>query len=92
VHDRISSRLARFITEGGPEVVAQAPDWKVPTLLLYAGEDRLVDPAGSHAFADAAPPDVVASRCFDQLYHEIFNEHESQQVFDSLQHWLDKRF
>lgn len=91
VHDRISARLARFIAEGGPEVVAQAPRWKVPTLLMYAGADRLVDPAGSRAFAAAAPAERVTTRCFDDLYHEIFNEQASQPVFDCLQRWLDER-
>lgn len=92
VHDRISARLARFIAEGGPAVVAQAPAWKVPTLLMYAGDDRLVDPAGSRAFAASAPPDVVRSRCFDGLYHEIFNELDPEPVFDTLRGWLDERF
>jgi alpha-beta hydrolase superfamily lysophospholipase len=92
VHDRISARLARFIAHGGPEVVAQAPAWKVPTLLMYAGDDRLVDPAGSRAFAAAAPSDVVTSRCFDGLYHEILNEIDPQPVFDTLRGWLDQRF
>ena len=49
VHDRISGRLARFIADAGPEVVARAPGWKVPTLLMYAGSDLLVNPAGSRA-------------------------------------------
>ena len=92
VHDRISPRLARFILEGGPQVVAQAAQWKVPTLLMYAGQDRLVNARGSREFAAAAPPDVVTSCCFDDLYHEIFNEDDAQPVFDCLQHWLDQRF
>ncbi|MDO9166120.1 MAG: lysophospholipase, partial [Rhodoferax sp.] len=74
VHDRVSGRLARFIAEGGPATVALAPTWKLPTLLMYAGADKLVIPAGSRAFAAAAPKQVVSSRCFDTLYHEIFNE------------------
>lgn len=92
VHDRISARLARFLADGGARVLAGAPQWVVPTLLLYAGDDRLVDPAGSRAFAAAAPDQVVSSRCFDGLYHEIFNEAQAQPVFDTLQRWLDQRF
>ena len=53
---------------------AAAPQWKVPTLLIYAGDDRLVDPAGSRPFAAAAPATVVSATCFPALYHEIFNE------------------
>ena len=92
VHDRISGRLARFIADEGPATVALAPRWKVPTLLMYAGADKLVNPAGSRAFAAAAPPQLVSSRCFEQLYHEIFNEANSEPVFAELKKWLDERF
>lgn len=92
VHDRISARLGRFIAQGGARVIADAATWKVPTLLLYAGDDRLVDPVGSRTFAAAAPQDVVTARCFEGAYHEIFNEADSQPVFDTLQRWLDQRF
>jgi len=92
VHDRISARLARFIADGGPATVAAAANWKVPTLLLYAGADKLVNPAGSRAFAAAAPKDVVSAHCFETLYHEIFNEVDAEPVFAELKKWLDQRF
>jgi len=92
VHDRISGRLARFIADSGPAVVAHAPHWNVPTLLMYAGADRVVDPRGSQAFAAAAPAAVVTTRGFDGLFHEIFNELESEPVFQTLRRWLDERF
>jgi alpha-beta hydrolase superfamily lysophospholipase len=92
VHNRISPRLALFIAKGGPATLALAPEWTVPTLLLYAGDDKLVNPAGSQAFAAAAPKAVVSSHCFAPLYHEIFNELEREPVFAELQRWLDARF
>ena len=91
VHDRISARLARFIAEAGPAVLAQAATWTVPTLLLYAGDDHLVNPEGSRRFAKAAPKPVLSSTCFENLYHEIFNEANAQPVFDALRRWLDQR-
>lgn len=92
VHDRISARLARFIAEAGPATLALAPQWKVPTLLMYAGDDRLLNPQGSRDFAAVAPKDVVTSVCFDALYHEIFNEQDAEPVFAELKRWLDARF
>ena len=92
VHDRISGRLAAFIAQEGPRIVQQAGEWQVPTLLLYAGADKLVDPQGSRAFAAAAPPGVVTAHCFEALFHEIFNELESEPVFEQLRQWLDARF
>jgi len=96
VHAKISARLARFIATAGPATVAAAATWTLPTLLMYAGADKLVNPAGSRAFAEAAASNggarVVTTRCFDELYHEIFNELEAAPVFASLKAWLDARF
>ncbi|MBK6592062.1 MAG: alpha/beta hydrolase [Burkholderiales bacterium] len=92
VHDRISARLARFIADAGPQTLALAAQWKVPTLLMYAGDDRLLNPQGSRNFAAAAPKGVVTSVCFDPLYHEIFNELDAAPVFAELRRWLDARF
>ena len=87
VHDRITPKLARFIAESGAFVRAHAAQWRMPTLLLYAGADRCVAPAGSAAFAAAAPPGVVSARVFSLLFHEIFNEPEQAEVFAALAAW-----
>jgi alpha-beta hydrolase superfamily lysophospholipase len=94
VHDRIAARLARFIAEDSAAVLAATPGWVLPTLLLYAGADKLVNPAGSRAFAAAAPAQVLSSQCFEPLYHEIFNEAEPgrSQVLAALRAWLDARY
>ncbi len=94
VHDRISARLAAFIAENGPATLAAASSWTVPTLLLYAGADKLVNPAGSLAFSHASPKAVVTSHCFQALFHEIFNElgPQREHVFEELKRWLDVRF
>ncbi len=92
VHDRISARLARFIASAGPATLDLAAGWNVPTLLLYAGDDHLVNPAGSRKFAKAAPKQVVSSMCFEDLYHEIFNELNAAPVFATLRRWLDQHF
>ena len=92
VHDRVSGRLARFIADNGPAVIAQAPDWTTPTLLLYAGADKLLNPAGSRAFAATAAKAVVSTHGFDALYHEIFNERKAAPVFAELKKWLEFRF
>jgi alpha-beta hydrolase superfamily lysophospholipase len=92
VHDRISGRLARFIAEEGMLVRSRAASWKVPTLLMYAGDDKLVDSMGSRIFASAAPRQVLSSHCFEHLYHEIFNERDAAPVFEMLRQWLLARF
>ncbi|WP_218510118.1 alpha/beta hydrolase [Variovorax sp. dw_308] len=90
-HDRICGRLASFLAEEGAVVQSVARRWRVPTLLLYAGADKIVRPSASKAFARASPQDgIVAATCFDGLFHEIFNEMNAKAVFATLRSWLDK--
>ncbi|KAF1046647.1 alpha/beta hydrolase [Xylophilus sp.] len=89
-HDLISGRLARFIATAGPQALDAAARWRVPTLLLYGGSDRVVQPAGSQAFAAMAPVSTVNSHRFDDLYHEVFNEQDGEPVDARLRQWLDR--
>ena len=88
VHDRITPRLVRFMQAAGQQVLEAAPRWAVPTLLLYAADDRCVAPQGSAAFAATAPSALLRSRRYDGLAHEIFNEPEQGRVFGDLSQWL----
>ena len=56
-----------------------------------AGAD-LAGGIGRPGGSAAAPPDVVNSRCFEDLYHELFNERDADPVFETLEHWLDQGF
>ena len=89
VHDRITGRLGLFVARQGPAVIAAAPRWTTPTLLMWAGSDRCVSPLGSAAFAAAAPKGVVTVREWPGLFHEIFNEPEQGDVLKVLADWLD---
>lgn len=92
VHGKVTARLVRFIVDAGVATREQAADWTVPTLLMWAGADRLVNPQGSAEFAAHAPPDMVSAHCFAQHYHELFNEVEREPVLALLAQWLDEHF
>jgi alpha-beta hydrolase superfamily lysophospholipase len=88
VHDRVTPQLVRFIVDEGRWVRSVAAHWRTPTLLLWAGADRCVAPAGSAAFAAAAPARVVSAKRCSGMYHEVFNEPERQRVVAYLVRWL----
>ena len=98
VHNKISPRLGQFIATAGPATVAAADSWRTPTLLMYAGADRLVNAAGSDEFAKRASQSktvklgTVTAKRFDGYYHELFNETDAAPVFALLKSWLDARF
>lgn len=87
----ITPRLARFIFESGRHCIDAAAALPVPTLLLVAGADRLVDARGSLAFAAAARPSGrLTVHVYEDLFHELFNEAEPGRgrVLAQLEAWL----
>jgi alpha-beta hydrolase superfamily lysophospholipase len=88
VHDRISPKLVKFFLASGELARSRASQWKLPTLLLFAGSDRCVAPWGSREFSALAPKAVLTSREFPALSHEIFNEPEQAEVLAALSSWL----
>lgn len=86
----ITPRLAAFIHQGGPQAIAAAHSLPWPTLLLVAGDDRVVSPAGSRAFANAAAPGRLAVRWYDEAWHELLNEAPAlaRPVYADLDAWL----
>jgi alpha-beta hydrolase superfamily lysophospholipase len=89
----ITPRLARFIFESGRHCVDVAATLSVPTLLLVAGADRLVDARGSYAFAAAARASGhLTVHVYEDLFHELFNEAEpgGGLVLAQLEAWLEQ--
>ena len=90
-HGRITPALADFIFKAGAACRRDAGKLSVRSLLLIAGEDRLVDPAGSQAFAASAPAACLQSEIFPVAYHELFNEIASirEPVLAAVARWLE---
>ena len=90
VHDRITPQLTRFLIDAGAAARRDAARCRVPTLLLVAGQDGLVDARGAREFAAALAPGVGTLRVYDDLYHELFNEREPGRgrVLADLAQWL----
>jgi alpha-beta hydrolase superfamily lysophospholipase len=93
VHDRITPRLFDFLVDAAEHARTDARTFTVPTLLMVAGSDRLVDSSGSRAFAAALPPGIGTVHWYDDLYHELFNEPEAdrERVFADLSAWIRTR-
>jgi alpha-beta hydrolase superfamily lysophospholipase len=91
VHDRITARLYDALATAGAEARRDAGNVDVPTLLLVAGTDRLVDPAGSRELFAALPPGVGTLHVYDELFHELANEPEPDRarVLGDLRGWLE---
>lgn len=88
VHPKISARLLRAMLEAIEFTQAHASAHGVQTLLLVAGDDRLVDAAGSAAYFGKLAPGAGKMHTYSGCYHELFNEVEAGRVFDDIRAWL----
>ncbi len=69
----------------------RAPVLRVPTLLLYAGADALVDPEATARWLTRAPKPLMEAFRYDGFYHEILNAPERDQVLSRINGWISKR-
>jgi alpha-beta hydrolase superfamily lysophospholipase len=90
VHDRVTARLVRWLGQAGSQALAQSRTLRIPTLMLVAGDDRLVNPQGSREFARGAPAHLVRLHWYEGAWHELFNEQPSwrEVALADLDEWL----
>jgi alpha-beta hydrolase superfamily lysophospholipase len=90
VHGKITSRLLHSMLAAKDFAQAQAHTLRIPTLLIVAGDDRLVDASGSREFSGKLAGGIGTMHLYNGFYHEIFNEVEQQRVFDDVRAWLNR--
>jgi alpha-beta hydrolase superfamily lysophospholipase len=84
-------RLATEAEVVRAQIRQSAAAWRVPTLMLHGGSDPICLPEGARQFAAAAPPGLVEYSEYPELYHEIHNEPERDQVFGQIEAWLQSQ-
>jgi lysophospholipase len=90
VSDQVSARWATSVTDAQKKALAEASLMTIPTLVMQAGADRLVDPEATRTWVASAPGDLVEYVEWDDYSHELFNEPllERKRVFDTMERWL----
>jgi acylglycerol lipase len=90
VHDRVSARLGLDMLEAGEWVLEHADQLRVPLLLMQGSDDLLCSTQAGREFAERTTAQCT-SKFWSHLYHEIHNEPEQQQVFETMISWLNDR-
>lgn len=91
VHNRVSLAMFRAYQREKDFVAKHLGEIRCPTLMLLAGDDRLVStPAAEAAFAAFGSAEKHLER-YEHAYHELFNEADIRQTaFACLRDWLDR--
>ena len=91
VSSEVSARWFASILQAQADTRRRPSELSLPALIMQSGDDRLVDPAATRKWAEAAPPELVEYEEWDGFYHEMFNEHGKEMVFARMEKWFDAR-
>lgn len=88
VFKTITAKLLVEFLKAMNRIFENADKLEVPTLLLVAGEDKLVNPKGSMELAKKVKQKDFTMKVYENMYHEILNELEKEKVLKDIDEWL----
>lgn len=89
VHDKISNVMALGMIDAADWLDKQSASFEVPVLLMHGSADQITDAKATEEFGDRAKGDVKV-KTWGDLFHEIHNEPEQDQVFDFTWNWISE--
>ena len=87
---KTTARLAYELVKTMQRVTAKASRMTLPIMILQGGADRLVDPDGARMLYDTIGSSDKTLKIYDNLYHEVYNEPERDQVLGDVEAWLEE--
>jgi acylglycerol lipase len=91
ISPRASARLAVELVEAAATAAEGAERIEVPLLIVHGEADALCDVEGSRRFHARLDPARAELITYPELYHEVLNEPQWQQVLDDICGWIEKR-
>jgi len=91
VHDWVSSRLFVEMIAAGQDTLEKAADFQLPVLLYHAQIDRLTDRTATEEFYAKIGSTDKTLHIWPNLYHEVHNEPEKDQVLAEMIEWIVTR-
>lgn len=87
---KLSARTVSELFKSMSYVQQNASVIALPMLLLHGGADAMASPEGSRFLDEHISSPDKTLRIYPDLFHEIFNEPEKEQVFGDIDSWLER--
>ncbi len=89
VQHRVTVRWAMELQRAMASARSGSASFPAPVLILQAGDDRLVSPDATRAFAQRVEAPDKEYRELAGLYHELHNEPEREDILSTITSFLD---
>ena len=87
-HDRLPARTVAELASTIDGFEAAMPRLQLPLLVMHSPLDRLAPFHGGQMVHDRASSSDKTFVVYDELYHELLNEPEREQVLEDLARWV----
>lgn len=91
VHGQISTRFFTSVVAAGRYALDNAAALHLPTLLMHGTDDRATSYEASAEFAERAPDSLLDFRTYDNWFHELHNEPERADLYESVAAWIGEK-
>lgn len=91
VHPMVSTKLAMDMFSNGDWIIENADKFDLPLLLLQGEKDHIVNLEKTKLFASKVSSSKINFNIFPELYHELHNEFEQEQVLQYILNWINKQ-
>lgn len=89
VHFTVTPRFYREVQKTMKFTIDRAGEIKRPLLLLYAGDDQIVNPEGVREFGLNLARDLEQEIvCYPKMYHELLNEVGKERIWERIETWI----
>ncbi|MBI4714726.1 MAG: lysophospholipase [Nitrospirae bacterium] len=89
INHRFTAGFLRDVLDVMSETRREVRSLPCPALILYAGDDHLVDSAATRLFVERLSGDKEAV-CYERGYHEVLNEVNREEVYARMAAWIDR--
>ena len=90
-HHVATARWAAEVVAAQSAALSAAGRVRLPLLLLFGDADTIADPQASRELFERVASSDKTVHCYEDFYHEIFNEAGRAHVFADLAAWLAAR-
>ena len=88
---KVPAGIGKALLVIGEKMHLLAPGITAPLLVVHGEDDRLVSADGSRRLVEHVGSRDVELKVYPDLFHEVFNEPERDQVLDDVTEWISAR-
>lgn len=91
VHKIMSVGFAKEFLGAMANLLERAGEFRTPALFMHGGDDRACDPPSAREFYQKAGVADKKFIMYDNLWHEIFNEPQKEEILRTAIDWIEER-